>query len=197
MITNIGIAYFVCGFIYLIACIMDGQDLKPLWKKWLGLKLADIADLYYPIDYCIMPKCKYYNGLKKAKKEIKGLRNDLSVTKRELVRLKLDRIDRQYATFDSVRIESEPYIITEDEVFRAYRNEEQARNRGYSHLLPPWETIEGLKACTKERIIKNIYETIKRNEFVNIDIDTESRYPAIIMRGWLYVGRKKNESNGV
>lgn len=29
------ITIFSLFILYTIACIMDGQDVKPLWKKWL------------------------------------------------------------------------------------------------------------------------------------------------------------------
>lgn len=46
MLTSIGIAYIVCGFLYLIACVMDGPDVKPLWKKWMGFKFYGFAKYY-------------------------------------------------------------------------------------------------------------------------------------------------------
>ena len=45
---------------------MDGHDLKPIWKKWLGRKLynkavdfyPEIKDIFAPIE---PPKIEYYN----------------------------------------------------------------------------------------------------------------------------------------
>lgn len=36
---------------------MDGQDIKPLWKKWAGRKLEKAANYFYPIKY--VTKTKY------------------------------------------------------------------------------------------------------------------------------------------
>lgn len=48
---TLGTLYIVCGILYTIACVMDGQDMKPLWKKWLGCKLEKMANYYHPINY--------------------------------------------------------------------------------------------------------------------------------------------------
>lgn len=45
--------------LYTLACIADGQDVKPLWKRWLGRKLEKMADSLHPIDYCIPSVCKH------------------------------------------------------------------------------------------------------------------------------------------
>lgn len=47
--------------LYTLACIADGQDVKPLWKRWLGRKLEKMADSLHPIDYCIPAACKFGN----------------------------------------------------------------------------------------------------------------------------------------
>jgi hypothetical protein len=43
---------------------MDGQDLKPIWERWLGVRLERMANRLYPIDYCVYKKCKFYNRAK-------------------------------------------------------------------------------------------------------------------------------------
>ena len=45
--------------LYMTACIMDGPDVKPLWKRWLGSKLESYADRLKPINYCNTGKCKF------------------------------------------------------------------------------------------------------------------------------------------
>lgn len=66
---------------------------------------------------------------------------------------------------------------------------EMARRCGYP--IPARRTIEGLVENGRQGILDAICHTIKKENVVNIDIDRESRYPAILMRGWLYVGRKR------
>lgn len=42
--------------LYTIACCMDGPDLKPLWKKWLGKKLYHKAKYFWPeLTYIFVP----------------------------------------------------------------------------------------------------------------------------------------------
>lgn len=54
------IAVFVSFILYTIACVMDGPDVKPKWKHYLGAKLEHFADGLKPIDYCVHTKCKYF-----------------------------------------------------------------------------------------------------------------------------------------
>jgi hypothetical protein len=39
---------------------MDGPDVKPLWKRWLGSKLESYASKLKPIDYCNRHECKFF-----------------------------------------------------------------------------------------------------------------------------------------
>lgn len=52
------IVIFVLFVLYTLACIADGPDVKPVWKKWLGKRLEKMANRYYPIQYvqCSMPE---------------------------------------------------------------------------------------------------------------------------------------------
>ena len=56
---TIAVIYITLGVLYTIACVMDGQDVKPLWKRWLGSKLESYADKLKPINYCNTGKCKF------------------------------------------------------------------------------------------------------------------------------------------
>lgn len=47
----LGTAYTICGIIFLMACVMDGQDVKPLWKKNVGNRLEKLSNYFYPIEY--------------------------------------------------------------------------------------------------------------------------------------------------
>ena len=49
--NTLGVAYTICGILYIIACVMDGQDVKPLWKKWVSRRLEKAANYFFPIKY--------------------------------------------------------------------------------------------------------------------------------------------------
>jgi len=58
--------FFTLFILYTIACCMDGPDLKPLWKKWLGKKLYHKAKYFWPeLTYIFIPneppKIEYYH----------------------------------------------------------------------------------------------------------------------------------------
>ena len=47
---------FILFILYTIACCMDGPDLKPIWKKWLGKKLYHKAEYFWPeLKYIYVP----------------------------------------------------------------------------------------------------------------------------------------------
>jgi hypothetical protein len=56
----IAITYITLAILYTIACVMDGPDVKPLWKRWLGSKLEAQANKLKPINYCNRADCLYY-----------------------------------------------------------------------------------------------------------------------------------------
>lgn len=49
------ITIFILFVLYTLACIADGPDVKPKWKKWLRKKLEKMANRYYPIQYVQRP----------------------------------------------------------------------------------------------------------------------------------------------
>ena len=58
--------FFTLFILYTIASCMDGPDLKPLWKKWLGEKLYHKAKYFWPeLTYMFAPieppKIEYYH----------------------------------------------------------------------------------------------------------------------------------------
>ena len=58
--------FFTLFILYTIACCMDGPDLKPLWKTWLGKKLYHKAKYFWPeLTYIFAPteppKVEYYH----------------------------------------------------------------------------------------------------------------------------------------
>lgn len=55
--------FFTLFVAYTVACCLDGPDLKPLWKKWLGNKLYDKAKKFYPqVGNLLLepPRIEYY-----------------------------------------------------------------------------------------------------------------------------------------
>lgn len=57
--------FFTLFILYTIACCMDGPDLKPIWKTWLGNKLYYKAKYFLPeLTYIFAPteppKVEYY-----------------------------------------------------------------------------------------------------------------------------------------
>ena len=58
--------FFTLFILYTIACCMDGPDLKPIWKKWLGKKLYHKAKYFWPeLTYMFAPieppRIEYYH----------------------------------------------------------------------------------------------------------------------------------------
>lgn len=183
MITVVFYILFV--IFYTIACIMYGPDVKPLWKKWLGVKLADVANYYYPIDYCNRDKCFYPKRYRNALKSIRELKEELEKLK------KYRRPNIQVTTFDNVRLESN-IEIPEWEVMNSECESKRLMSQVFpAHLLPPHLNLNFIIENAKRNCVKGIEKTIEDNNLVNIEVDKESHYPAIIIRGWLYVGRKR------
>lgn len=57
---------FTLFILYTIACCMDGPDLKPIWKTWLGKKLYHKAKYFWPeLTYMFAPieppRIEYYH----------------------------------------------------------------------------------------------------------------------------------------
>lgn len=58
--------FFILFILYTIGCCLDGPDLKPVWKKWLGKKLYNKAKYFLPeLKYMFAPneppKIEYYH----------------------------------------------------------------------------------------------------------------------------------------
>lgn len=161
MIT-IGTIYIVCGIIYTIACVMDGQDVKPLWKKWVGKKLEKAANYFFPIKYI----------------------TDTKVVK-EYVPLPsptpFERCDYDHVTFDAVKVESQATIMESDLMM------------AFGHVPYPKSDIANILINENKRECFNaIFRKIAAENVVNFDIDRETQRPNIIVRAWMYVGRKRN-----
>lgn len=89
------ITIYILFLLYMAACIMDGPDVKPLWKRALGGKLERWADELKPVDYCNMRKCKFCQ----------------------------QAMEQQYNA-PSIRLIAKEYIIPENEMMDAMMNEQ-------------------------------------------------------------------------
>lgn len=180
---TIAITYITLGILYLLACIADGQDVKPLWKRWLGCKLEGWANNLNPIDYCKHERCRNYIGLRKAKKDVRALRDELET-------LRTARpIPVTQTIYDMDKIESH-MVIGEGELFRARMNEYEAERRGISkYMIPPRDTVDGMVEDVTRRCVEAVLKTAQT--CINIEVEKERFYPEIHVVGTLYVGRKR------
>ena len=185
---TIGIIYVVLGVIYTIACCMDGPDLKPKWKHWLGVKLEGYADSLKPIDYCVRDKCKYYElatvklpQYKKKQKELKkelALINNLSSYMPPVV----------MHNFDAVPVESR-MMLSEGDIYEARMYQDMMRQHG----IPDWQTprhknVSFMVEEAKEKCIRNLLNEAK--QFASVEVDEESHWPGIVITAKMMVGRK-------
>lgn len=161
---TLGILYLVFGILYLLACIADGQDVKPIWKRWLGGKLERYADRLKPIDYCNMRSCRYYQ---------------------EAYRRMCEQMPH-----DSVLVESYA-IIGENEVRDAAIREDMMRRHGRADLIPAFGSVKGLVERGKRECARAIAYEIEKSNRIKFDVDSESRYPSICVRARVYVGQIK------
>lgn len=164
---TIAITYITLGILYLLACIADGQDVKPLWKRWLGCKLEGWADNLKPIDYCNRSECKYWQSYQL---------NDCR-TKYEIPQVR----------FDAEKIESR-MVLTENELFRARMVEDEARRHGMPlHLIPRRETVDGMIDDVKKHCMNEILKLAQSR--IDLEVRKDDCRGEIVIDGVLYVGR--------
>ena len=181
------ILIFVFFVLYTLACIADGPDVKPLWKRWLGLKLAQWADSLEPINYCRRNFCRHYRN----SQLVNEYQKQREVLLEEIYKINAlnTRPTLIISNYDIKQIE-EAFIIRESELSEAYIHEEMAKRHGY----PPYMMVKSVDRMVEEikfKCIGKVLDTAKA--FVRIDVNRESHYPEIIVRGSLYIGVKKNE----
>lgn len=181
------ILIFVFFVLYTLACIADGPDVKPLWKRWLGLKLERWADSLKPINYCRGTFCKCYQTAQLAEE----YKHRYEVVLEEIYKINAlnTRPTMIISNYDIKQIE-EAFIIGESELSEAYIYEEMAKRHGY----PPYMMFKSVDRMVEEVKFKCIGKVLDiAKSYVRIDVDRESHYPEIIVRGSLLVGVKKNE----
>lgn len=118
----IAITYITLAILYTIACVMDGSDVKPLWKRWLGSNLETQANKLKPINYCNRADCLYYLNWTPPQKH--G--------------------PIQVDTFDRKRIE-QVVLIGEDDLFRAAIRDGYCGGRSYGKSYEKEILIEMLR----------------------------------------------------
>ena len=92
------------------------------------------------------------------------------------------------ATFDAVKVESR-IMIGEGEVYKARIQEEMAHRHGDPHLVPRWNTVPFMVEEAKKNCLQELFEQAKQG--VTIEVDEESHWPGIIVKGFMYVGVKR------
>lgn len=171
--------------LYTVASCMDGPDLKPRWKKWLGMKLEGYANELKPIDYCLRDRCKFYNKatydlpmyIKQYEKLIHNIAKMNALNSSPCVFI---------SNYDVKKIEK-AFRLSENELFEARMQEEWARQGG--RMVPSFLTVDGIVARYKEFCVKSVLDAVK--PFITIEEDRKIHYPDIMIRGNIYVGIRK------
>lgn len=181
------ILIFVFFIIYTIACCMDGPDLKPKWKRWLGLRLMKVADSLSPINFCIGNRCKYYN---RAEYELPRLQENYENLLKTISNINsLDSHPKVFVSeFDMKKIEY-PILLQEGDLFEARYRENMAKRRGCRYPMPDTMTVEGVVREAKGKCVGALLDTLK--QFIVIEEDRETHRPGILVRGSIYVGIKR------
>ena len=182
------ITIFSLFILYTIACIMDGQDVKPLWKKWLGSKLIIMANRLWPIRYCNYNLCGFYKdavyNLPMVREQYQQLLKNISMMNA------LDARPKVFISEYDIKNIEQGFILGESELYEARMHEEIAKRNGIqSWQIPPMMTVDGIVLRTKERCMDSISDAVK--PFITIEEDRESHFPDIIVRGTLHVGVKR------
>ena len=156
-----GTLYIVCGIIYTIACITDGQDVKPLWKRWVGKNLEKASNYFFPIKYVT---------------ETKVVKEYVPVPSPT----PWQRCDYDHLTFDAVKVQSNA-MITESDLMMAFMHTHYQKK----------DVVELLINENKSKCFNAIFRKIAAEDVVNFDVDKETARPNILVRAWLYVGKKR------
>lgn len=180
------ILIFVFFVLYTLACIADGPDLKPRWKRSLGLQLRDMANNLHPIDYCSHDRCRYYFDATERLPHYRNSYNDLIRHIAEMNALNCTPTVF-ISEYDIKNIES-TCMIYEDELYHARRNEQIAAERGI--MVPECISVHRLLQKAERDCINSCIDEAKK--YVQITEDRESNWPNIVVRGNIFVAKKKN-----
>ena len=176
------ITIFTLFVLYTLASIADGQDVKPLWKRWLGRKLEGYANSLKPISYCKGVSCGYY---RLANIELPNLQSKVDMLKEELSERYLCP-PIEVTRFDGKRIESR-VMVSEGDLFAARRHAEMNCCHGFplSRSLNERTLIED----STEHCVRELFKTAR--QFVNVTVDKECHWPDIVITAEMMVGKKR------
>ena len=170
METSMIITIFILFVLYTLACIADGPDVKPLWKRWLGRKLEGFANELKPIDYCHRGTCRFYHDHLNRARPSQQISLDCSTS--------------------NIRLLEKNYIIGEDQLYQARRDEDQARKMNLP--LPPNRTVDGMISEYKQMLIEDLIRELK--PFVSIAMIHNDYDYDIRLIGRILVGKPKERN---
>ena len=168
---------------------MDGEDLKPRWKWWLGKKLESYANKFKPIEYCNMEHCRYYSiatyDYPQYEKAYLNILREIAM----MNALNSNPVIHK-AEYELKELKSSS-IINHYDLSKARLAENFSRDTGLYMFNTGELTFEGLISNAKKKVIDSIAASVK--SFISIDVDRCSRKPDIIVNGTLYVGIKNEK----
>ena len=160
------ITIFILFILYTTGCCLDGSDLKPKWKKWLGGKLERMANSLKPINYC----------------------NPHSRLCPKWVNPMVDALNYYRRNEDLQKLYS--YVILRDSQLRdARKNELLAERNGGVQSLPPYMTVSGVIEDAKRRCMEELFMYVRRQGLIKFQVDEERDSLNIIVSAVLYVGK--------
>ena len=160
------LAIFILFILYTTGCCLDGPDLKPKWKKWLGGKLERMANSLKPINYC----------------------NPHSRLCPNWVNPMVDALNYYRRNEDLQELVS--YVTISDNEWRdARRNEPLAERYGGAQSLLPYMTVSGVVQKAKRHCMEELFMYVRRQGLIQFQVDEETDSPNVIVRAVLYVGK--------
>ena len=158
---------FALFVLYTLACVMDGQDVKPKWKGWLGGKLEGMANELKPINYCLphSPLCPKY----------------VSPFERAIYQNNVAGMQMLQCSF----------VLGEQILYEARMNEHLAKVRG-GIPIPSFMTVSGLVDDAKRRCVASILNEIEKSGLIDIEINEECTSGRMNVCGRLYVKKPNN-----
>ena len=151
---------FTIFAIYMTGCCMDGPDLKPHWKRWLGMRLECYANQLKPIDYCKGICCGYY----------KLANETLPLYEKRYIQL-IDEIARMNALNTRPALFMHKYDVIPIK----------------SYIISSRDNIHSIEYA-KKRCMDELLD--KAKQFVNVHIDAESHRPDIVTTAELFIGKE-------
>ena len=84
---------FVLFVMYTLACVADGPDVKPLWKRWLSHRLLRASQNLTGVVVCNGPYiCRHVSRIKDSEKRYKALSMELQSQIHRMIATRADGI---------------------------------------------------------------------------------------------------------